>query len=134
MIYVATRSITTRSLAARALILAALLLVAFAAVYGFAAANTVPESGAGDGSGAISGYTVGAIRYNLNATDPRTIDSVYFTLTPTAGAGAPTTVRIKLVSSGSTFYSCSPSGAGWLCATTGATVAPADQLTVIAAQ
>jgi hypothetical protein len=129
MIFVAARPFT-----ARALILAALLLIAFAAAYGFAAANTVPESGAGDGSGTISGYTVGAVRYNLNATDPRTIDSVYFTLTPTAGAGTPNTVRIKLVASGSTFYSCSPSGTGWLCTTTGAAVAPADQLTVIAAE
>ena len=36
--------------------------------FGFAAANTVPASSAGDGSGAISGYTVSVVAYGLNAT------------------------------------------------------------------
>jgi len=56
------------------------LTIMAAAVYGFAAANTVPTSKAGDGAGVVSGYTVSSIHYNLNATNPRNIDSVTFNL------------------------------------------------------
>ena len=103
------------------------------ATYAFTAANTVPATKAGDGSGAISGYTVSAIDYSLNATNPQNIDSVSFTLSAAPAAGA--TVKIKLVSSGSTWFSCTMSGTPAVnasCATTGATVATADQLTVVA--
>ena len=42
-------------------------LILAASIYGFAAANTVPGTSAGDGSGAISGYTVSNIVYGLNS-------------------------------------------------------------------
>lgn len=94
----------------------------------FAAANTVPDTRAGDGSGTISGYTVTNVQYHLNSSNPASIDSVSFTLDAAAG-----TVQIKLVSSGSTWYSCSNTGGNnWSCTTTGATVLSADQLRVIA--
>ena len=48
--------------------------------YAFTATNTVPDSSAGSGSGTISGYTVSAIAYQLNATTPSDIDSMTFTL------------------------------------------------------
>lgn len=100
------------------------------ATYAFTASNTVPASRAGDGSGAISGYTVSAVEYTLNATNPSNLDSVEFTLDAAASVA-----RIKLVSSGSTWYSCTnPSGNDWTCATTGAAVAPANQLQVVATQ
>jgi hypothetical protein len=95
------------------------------------AANTVPASKAGDGSGAISGYTVSAVHYNLNATNPQNIDSVTFTLDSAPVAGS--TVKIKLVAAGSTWFSCTMTGANASCTTAGATVAPADQLTVVVA-
>jgi hypothetical protein len=100
------------------------------ATYAFTASNTVPASKAGDGSGAISGYTVSSVAYTLNATNPSNLDSVGFTLDAAASV-----VKIKLVASGSTWYSCT-GGAGntWTCATTGAAVAPADQLQVVATQ
>jgi FlaG/FlaF family flagellin (archaellin) len=95
----------------------------------FAASNTVPSSAAGEGAGAVSGYTVTNVQYQLNASNPANIDSVTFTLNAAA-----TTVRIKLVSSGSTYYNCTNSGGNnWSCTTTGATVAPSDELRVIAA-
>jgi hypothetical protein len=95
----------------------------------FAASNTVPTSAAGDGAGAVSGYTVTNLQYNLNAANPANIDSVTFTLNASAS-----TVRIKLVAAGSTYYNCTnTSGNNWSCTTTGATVAPADELRVIAA-
>jgi hypothetical protein len=109
----------------------ALVAFVFAGVAtAFAAANTVPDSYAGDGSGTISGYTVSNIQYHLNATDPASIDSVSFTLSASAG-----TVKIKLVAAGSTWYDCTnTSGNNWSCTTTGATVLSADQLRVIATQ
>ena len=100
------------------------------ATYAFTATNTVPASRAGDGSGTISGYTVTNVAYSLNATNPSTLDSVAFTLDAAASV-----VRIKLVASGSTWYSCTnPSGNNWTCSTSGAAVAPADQLQVVATQ
>ena len=61
-------------------VLAALGFGAIVAVTasGFAAANTVPTSKGGDGAGSISGYAVSNIKYVLNASDPRNIDSVTF--------------------------------------------------------
>ena len=85
----------------------ALVLVLAGATYAFAAANTVPASKAGDGSGAISGYVVSAIHYNLNAITPTNIDSVTFTLDSAPVAGS--TIKIKLVAAGSTWYTCTPS-------------------------
>src|SRR5215218_3793842 len=84
----------------------AMLLILSAVAYGFAAANTVPASGAGDGAGAITGYTISAVKYTLNATTPANIDSVSFTVTPGGAAGAPTTVKAKLVSSSGTYSAC----------------------------
>lgn len=66
------------------LVLLALILAA--AVYGFAAANTVPDTYAGDGSGTILGYTVSNVAYDLYTDGiPSDIDSVSFTLNAAAG-------------------------------------------------
>lgn len=99
-----------------------------AGAYAFTASNTVPASSAGSGSQTISGYTVSNVAYTLNS-DPTKIDAVALTLDKAAG-----TVKIQVVTAGS-WYSCSVvSGNDWTCATTSpqATVAPADQLTVVA--
>jgi hypothetical protein len=119
----------------RTLAMIALLLVLSAAAYGFAAANTVPNSGAGDGSGTITGYVITDVRYTLNATNPANIDSVSFTVTPGGTAAAPTSVKAKLVSTSSTYSSCTnTAGTTWSCAVTGVTALAADELRVIAAQ
>ena len=103
---------------------------------GYAAANTVPTSKVGDGAGAISGYTVSAIKYGLNSSNPANIDTVTFTLDSAPASGA--TVKVKLVSSGSTWYSCSPvqgQPTNMTCTTTSpqATAATANELRVIVA-
>jgi hypothetical protein len=102
--------------------------------YALTASNTVPTSSAGAGSGTISGYTVSNVHYNLNASNPQNIDSVTFTLDTAPPAGS--TVRVKLVAAGSTFYSCTNSTTSVSCTTTSpqAAVATADQLLVVAAQ
>ena len=77
--------------------------IAFGA-YAFMASNTVPASHAGDGSGTISGYLVSSVHYQLNSTDPSTMDSVTFTLDSAAND-----VRVSL-DGGSSWTTCSVSG------------------------
>ena len=104
------------------------IMIVSVAAYAFAAANTVPATKAGAGSGAVSGYTVSAIVYNLNATDPSDLDSVDFTL-----SAAASTVKIKLVAAGSTWYDCTVvTGNNFTCDTTGTTVSSMDELNVVA--
>jgi hypothetical protein len=111
-----------------------LTLILAASAYAFAASNVVPESGAGDGNEVISGYTVTAITYTLNSSNPANIDSVKFNIEPTASAQPPTTVKVQLVTSG-TWFSCSVVvSPQWSCAVTGVTALAANNLRVVAAQ
>lgn len=94
-----------------ALILFSLSVVA----YGYAAANVVPESGAGDGSGTVSGYTISNIDYNLLASDPSKVTSIDMDIAATSGAGTPDDVRIT-VDSGTTWVTCTgPATNTWTC-------------------
>lgn len=111
------------------LFLIAIAVLVFAtAAYAFAASNTVPSSYAGEGSAAISGYTVTNLVYSLNASNPGNIDAVSFTLNAAA-----TSVKASLVPG--TFYTCTnSSGNNWSCTTTApqATVSAAATLDIIA--
>lgn len=119
----------------RVLALLGLLLILSTTAYGFAAANTLPETGAGDGQNTISGYDVTNVTYALNATTPTNLDSVTFDIAPSAGASAPVTVKAKLVSGSSTWFACSnTTGTTWACTVTGVTAAAANELRVVAAQ
>ena len=112
-----------------------IVMVAFAfasVATAYAAANTVPATNAGDGTGTISGYTISAVHYDLNATNPQNIDSVTFTVNTAIPSGS--TVKIKLVDAGSTWYTCTVAGGTSVtCTTTGATVLKADSLRVVIA-
>ena len=118
--------------------IAVVVIVLFIAAitYAFAAANTVPESGAGDGSGTISGYTITNVTYDtMNGdTDPSTLDTVTFDIAPTGGASAPTEVSVSVVSGGSWFSCTNTSGTTWSCTITGVNTLAADELRVVAAQ
>ena len=109
-----------------------IVLVLSMAIYAFAAANVVPASSAGDGSGAISGYTVSTIHYVLNAANPGNIDSVTFTLSTAPAAGG--TIKISL--DGANWYSCTNVTTTITCVTTApqATVLLATNLRVVVAQ
>jgi hypothetical protein len=112
------------------------VLIAILAVATFAltASNTVPATKAGDGNNTITGYTVTAVHYTLNASNPQNVDSVSFTLDSAPVAGS--TVKVQLDTPSGSWYSCTMSGTpadDASCTTTGATVAAADQLTVVAA-
>jgi hypothetical protein len=112
-----------------------LILVIAAAVYGFAAANTVEDSGAGDGAGTIYGYAITNIQYTLNSSDPGNIDSVEFDIDDLGGVlGDPSTVQIELESGSGSWYSCSISSGHATCDTTSPAqdVAGATELRVVA--
>lgn len=127
----------TRIFNARMITLAVLTLVFASVAYGFAAANTVPASNAGDGQNTISGYTVSNVKYTLNTTNPANIDAVSFDLA--GSANKPATVKAKLETSGSSWYSCTSASTtspfAYTCATTSpqATALGANELRVVAA-
>jgi hypothetical protein len=122
----------TRNRNIRYLAIFAIVLILAGATYAFAAANTVPASKAGDGSGGITGYTVSGIHYILNGANPSTVDSVTFTLNTAPVAGS--IIKIKLVAAGITWYTCTNVTTAVTCITTGATVSASDSLQVVIAQ
>jgi hypothetical protein len=107
--------------------------------YGFAAANTVGESAAGEGDGTVSGYTVSAIRYTLDNGDPTDVDQVVFTIDPDSGNALnnANTGYIQFDSLAGTWFPCTLVGTTATCDTSGSNVpvgATFTQLTVVAAQ
>ena len=115
----------------RLLVALALAVALGTATYAFTATNTVPNSSAGAGNGTISGYTVSAVAYQLNATTPTDIDKVTFTL-----SSAATVAKAKLVAAGTTYTSCTIAGGVNVTCDFSPDVAvtTADQLSVIATQ
>ncbi len=120
----------------RWILAATFALIIAGAAYGFAASNTVSASGAGDGAGTISGYTVSNITYVLNSTNPANLDSVNFDVTPAGTNPQPATVKVQVVTSG-TWYSASfVSGTGWTVdlSSSSVTASSVNNLRVVAAQ
>ncbi len=115
----------------RNLISLLLIILLMIVSYAFAAANTVPGSNAGDGSGAVSGYTVSNISYALDATDPSLIDSVTFTVSP----GSVSEVQVQLVNGGS-WFNCNVASAPTITCNIGGAVTAlaANVLRVVAVQ
>ncbi|MDT8898415.1 hypothetical protein QYE77_09060 [Thermanaerothrix sp. 4228-RoL] len=106
-------------------------LVLAAVTFAYAAANTVPPSSAGDGSNAISGYTVSNVHYVLDSTNPAVISAVEFTL---SGSNPAQTVKVQLTASGA-WYTCTLSGSTYSCNVGGGvSVYDASILRVVAAQ
>lgn len=101
-----------RFLRPRTLIATMLVLILSVAVYGFAAANIVPGSSAGDGSGAISGYTISNIHYALNAANPANIQTVTFDITPTSAGD------VRITMDGATWYTCTNAAGSVSCGVT----------------
>ena len=122
----------------RIFIILALGTVAAVATGGLAAANTVPTAKAGDGAGTVSGYTVSAIHYTLDAANPANIDAVQFTLD--TAPGSTSVITMQLVSAGGPWYSScgTPNGSTttFTCTTTSpsqATVTTANELRLVVA-
>lgn len=106
--------------------------------YALTAANTVPASKAGDGKGAVTGYTASAIHYSLNSTDPSKADSVTFTLDTAPVTGG--TLKVEVDGGTGNWYTCTNATTAVTCALnvaptlTGVNVLDIDQLRVVAAQ
>lgn len=113
-------------------IVGTILLTALFAVaaYAYTATNTVPASSAGDGAGAVSGYTVTPNNplYVLDGADQSKIKSVGFTLSAAANQ------VLVSVTGAAPFQSCTAGGGdSWTCTfTTEPTVLSATSLRVIA--
>ena len=110
-----------------------LLAATVGAAFGNAStnANTVPTGKLGQGSTAISTYTITSVVYTLNVNNPRYVGQVAFTISPTN----PRVVKARLFNAGS-WYACTNVAGSVTCATT-APVAPAtsaNNLTVVATQ
>jgi len=120
-------------------VLVVLVAVLVAVGFAYAAANTVPVTGAGDGEEDISGYIVTGVHYTLVSNDPKSIDTVEFKLTSELNdpnyASAPTTVKVQLITGG-TWFECSDINQDtiWSCDVSGVTVSAANNLRVVAAQ
>jgi hypothetical protein len=77
--------------------------------YAFASSSSGPKS-SGEGVGAISGWTVSDIKYQLSR-DPSLVSNVSFNLDKAAG-----TVSVKLNSGSATYTSCAHThGFHWQC-------------------
>jgi hypothetical protein len=122
--------------ALKVLIIGIIVFALATVTYAFAAANTVNNSNAGDGSGTISGYNITAIAYTLDGSNPANITKLTFTLTPIGGGSDASVVWVSLT--GATPYtSCTVSGTTATCLWSGAgepTVLSATSLRVIATQ
>lgn len=90
----------------RVVAIALFTIVAGSVGYAFAASNSGLAGPGGDGAGPISGYSVGNVSYTLNAYDPTRIDAVSFDID---ADGAPSIVKVKLVSSSETWHGCAVS-------------------------
>jgi len=95
----------------RIVALLVLAVVLSAATYGFAAANTINETYAGEGEGEISGYVVSNVTYNLNSTTPNSFTNVSFDMVNDDGGAvtAATEVYAGIGDGSSTdWVTCSP--------------------------
>jgi hypothetical protein len=105
-------------------------LILSVTTYAFAAANTVPATNAGDGSAAVSGYSITGVSYTLFSTDNSSIDKVNFSISPVTA----TNVKIQLVTNGS-WYPCNNTAGSVICSVGGVvTVLAANNLRIVAVQ
>jgi len=100
--------------------------------YAFTASNTVPATKAGSGAGAVTGYTVSSVVYTFSANGDD-VSAVEFKLDADADS-----VKIKLVSGGTTWFTCgapvadagTPVKYDTSCTVTSTTAASVDELKV----
>lgn len=126
----------TITISPRKVILGGLLGLVTVATVGYANANTVSSSNAGDGSGTISGYAVSNVHYTLDTNNPSNVTSLSFTIAPALPAGGTGTARISL-NGGSTWLAsnaCSGTTTVTCSLASGTSVTSLATLRVVAAQ
>lgn len=122
----------TITISPRRVLLAGLFGLIAAATVGYAGANTVPASRAGDGQAAISGYTVTNVHYTLDSNNPSTVTGLSFTLAPALPAGG--AARVSLNGGLSWLASNACSGTSNISCSLSASVTTLGNLRVVAAQ
>ncbi len=128
---------TKKLLRPRTLVAVGVVLVLMISAYAFAAANTVPVTGAGDGENPISGYTITAVDYTLG-NPPTTIVGVNFNIVPdSVGASTAPEIQVQIDASGGWFACTIAAPPAAICDTSaggGVNVTDADIFRVVAAQ
>jgi hypothetical protein len=100
--------------------------------YAFTAGSTVPRTNAESGATLVSGYVLSTLHYQVNATDPLTVDGVTFTLSSAPKAGSK--IQLQLVSgTPGTWFTCSNSGTSVSCTTTGQSLTTINTFGVVVA-
>lgn len=84
----------------KVLLFALAIVIIAGGAYAFAATNTVPDSAAGYKANVVPGYTVTAIVYDLNATDPTLVDAIKFAIAPTSGTVVAAIVKVQTADAG----------------------------------
>jgi hypothetical protein len=85
----------------KVLLIVLVVLVIAGGTYAFAAANSVPDSAAGYKANSVPGYTISNIIYDLDATDPTTVDAITFDIAPTTGTVVAALVKVQTAAAGS---------------------------------
>lgn len=120
----------------RLVVIAAFAIIAMS-VFGFAAANTIPNGGkAGDGYGDITGYNVTNVRYTLTGGD---ITGVTFSLDSAASSASVGFADDTTGTNATALTACTttnaPTNTNWSCTgITGVTALDAEAVRVVAAQ
>ena len=81
---------------AKVLLTVMAIVVIAGGAYAFAAANTVADNSAGYVGTTVAGYDVTEIAYDLNVSDPTTVDKITFSISPDTGAAVAVTVIIQV--------------------------------------
>ena len=89
----------------KVLLLVLAILVIAGSAYAFAAQNTIADSAAGYKASVVPGYTVTNIVYDLDATDPTTVDAITFAIAPSSGSSVAALVKVQ-TSSGGAWTNC----------------------------
>jgi hypothetical protein len=84
----------------KVIMFALMVIILAGGAYAFAAANTIEASAAGYKDAVVSGYTVSGIVYDLDATDPTTVDAIKFSISPSTGAVVAAIVKLQTVTAG----------------------------------
>ena len=87
------------------LIALAILFIA-GSVYAFAAQNTITESAAGYAASSVPSYDVTSVVYDLNDTNPASLDAITFNISPLSGSAKALVVQIQ-TQTGGTWTECS---------------------------
>jgi hypothetical protein len=120
----------------KVMLVALVVLVLAGSAFAFAAGNTVEPSAAGYTGATVSGYDIEAVIYNIDITDPTTVDEITFDIHPTTGTVVAHTVYIQTAASGDWTLCTLAAGTAPLmkatCTTTGLVITDITALNIVA--